>query len=153
MKLPNYTANVHIIYNACAVSIFFSRALAAAGLFYRLLVAVYCQILQLPTPNKHSLTHKGGNWGRKFFNPLKLEKMTTKKKSGGLIISGFHFSTASGIKRFKTPISNHIISPCTLISYRLVLYTGSFFDPSRFVDPPTQLINLHNRAKKISKKL
>ena len=122
----------------------FSRALAAAGLFYRLLVAVYCQILQLPTPNKHSLTHKGGNWGRKFFNPLKLEKMTTKKKTGGLIISGFHFSTASGIKRFKTPISNHIISPCTLISYRLVLYTGVLFwsikvcGSTYAIDQPTQ---------------
>ena len=96
---------------------FFSRAVAAAGLFYRLLVAVYCQILQLPTLNKHSLTHKGGNGGRKFFNPLKLEKMTTKKKTGGLIISGFHISTASGIKKIQTPISNHIIPPCTRMSF------------------------------------
>ena len=75
VKLPNYTANVHIIYNACAVSIFFfSRAVAAADLFYRLLVAVYCQILQLPTPNKHSLTHKGRKWGKEVFQPFKTRK-------------------------------------------------------------------------------
>ena len=70
VKLPNYTANVHIIYNACAVSIFFSRAVAAASLFYRLLVAVYCQILQLLTSNNTLTYPQGEEGGRKFPDPL-----------------------------------------------------------------------------------